>query len=88
MKYKIEELREKSIFGYEEILLEIPRQTTIRTISETDIFYLNKDDFLDLLKGEDLITLKQKIIPMDVENIAKNILTIKTLSKLKVTLFL
>ena len=78
-------MKEKSIFGYEEILLDIPRQTTIRAVTETDLFYLNREAFERLIKDEDILhALKSKIIPMDVEKIAKNILTIKSLTKFKV----
>ena len=41
VKYKIQEKGPGTIFGHEEMLLGIPRETTIRALEEVEVLYLN-----------------------------------------------
>jgi CRP-like cAMP-binding protein len=84
IKYKVQELGKGSIFGHEEILLDIPRYHTIKALEEVEVFYLNKEKFLEILEEVDLKTLKKLVAPMDVEKIARSILNIKTVTKFRV----
>jgi CRP-like cAMP-binding protein len=44
------ELGKSQIFGHDELLLDTPRQMTIRALEETNLLYLNKDQFLNLIE--------------------------------------
>jgi CRP-like cAMP-binding protein len=37
----MEEVKEGHIFGLNELMLEIPRQTTVKALEDTEILYLN-----------------------------------------------
>lgn len=74
-----------SIFGHEEILLDIPRYHTIKALEEVEVFYLNKERFLEILEEVDLKTLKKLLVPMDVEKIARSILNIRVVTKFRVS---
>eukprot|EP00350_Pseudokeronopsis_sp_OXSARD2_P009375 CAMPEP_0170558076 /NCGR_PEP_ID=MMETSP0211-20121228/32514_1 /TAXON_ID=311385 /ORGANISM="Pseudokeronopsis sp., Strain OXSARD2" /LENGTH=97 /DNA_ID=CAMNT_0010869661 /DNA_START=239 /DNA_END=532 /DNA_ORIENTATION=- len=72
-----------SILGHEEIFLDVPRYHTIKALGDVDVFYLNKDKFLEIIEGADLEELKKTVIPLDVEKIARSIINIKSITKFR-----
>lgn len=55
-------------------------------MEDTEIFYINKEIFLTAIEKEDLRIMKAALVPMDVEKIARYILSIKANTKFKVTI--
>lgn len=82
----MEEIKEGNIFGLNELMLEIPRQNTVKALEDTEILYLNKEHLLDenIVEKSDLTNLRKLVQPIDVEKIALAILSIKTSTKIKV----
>lgn len=84
----MEEIKEGNIFGLNELMLEIPRQTTVKALEESEILYLNKEFLHDetIVERNDLKNLRKLVQPIDVEKVALSILSIKTSTKIKVTI--
>jgi len=85
IRYKIEELGKAQIFGHNELVLEIPRQTTIKCLEETNILYLNKEVFLDpkVIEPVDMQLIKRLVQPIDVVKIATAVQSIRFNSKMR-----
>ena len=84
VKYKIQEKGPGTIFGHEEMLLGIPRETTIRALEEVEVLYLNQEEFFKQMEYGDIEQLKKTIRPLDVEDIARRILNIRALTNRRV----
>ncbi|CDW71420.1 UNKNOWN [Stylonychia lemnae] len=82
-RYKIQELGKASIFGHNELILKVPRQTTIKALEETTILYLNKEVFenQNVIEEQDMKLIKGQVSPIDVEKIALAVLSIKNNAK-------
>eukprot|EP00347_Sterkiella_histriomuscorum_P006891 403351043 len=83
IRYKIQELGKAQIFGHNEMILEVPRQTTIKALEETNILYLNKEIFMEVIEPSDIKIIKSQVQPIDVEKIAIAVLSIKNNSRLR-----
>jgi len=59
---------------------------TIRALEETNVMYLNKEQFEDItvIEKPDMLKIIERVHPIDVEKIAMSILNIKTNTKIKV----
>ena len=84
VRYKVHELGKAQIFGHDELLLDVPRQMTVRALEETDVLYINKEHFLTKIDPEDMKPIRDRVRPIDVEKIALSILSIKNNTKLRV----
>ena len=80
----MQQLKDKSFFGHEEIIMNIPRNHTIKALGEVEVFYLNKDVFQKIIEKDDIFELQKDIEPLDVEKIARSILSIKSSTKFRV----
>eukprot|EP00347_Sterkiella_histriomuscorum_P012747 403367377 len=83
IRYKVHEISKAQIFGHDELLLDTPRQMTMRALEETNILYLNKETFLSIVESEDMKVIRERVTPIDVEKIAQSILNIKTNTRLR-----
>ena len=66
------------------MLLNVQRQCTIKALEETNILYLNKDLFMEVIEPSDLKVIMQQVEGIDVEKIALAVFSIKNNARLRV----
>lgn len=55
-----------TVFGHQEVIQKIPRQTTVKATCETEIFYIEKNRFLEIFGKEEIRQFAPTLKKMDI----------------------